>query len=193
MGSSPITSLEDESGKALSLKTHYDLARDSALEEADWSFALKRFIPAKDSEAPVFGPASSFTIPPDILRVVRVEYTASAFKVSRSARAAGPEQAEWVVESGKILTDRDVIYCQGIRRMEDEGSFSALFASALGARLAMLCCYAITKSNARFKEVAAIYSGLMDDARSMDGMQGRSVRIVQNNLLNARSHSAGRL
>ena len=52
MGANLITSLEDEAPEAQILKANYDLARDATLEAHEWSFAIKRFIPAKDPIPP---------------------------------------------------------------------------------------------------------------------------------------------
>ncbi len=193
LGTRPLTSLEDEGDVALTMKTHYYIERDAMLEEVDWSFSIRRFTPARLAAAPDFGFPNAFAIPSDIMRIITVDYSADAFNISRSASQPSRTQAEYVVESGQILTDREVIYCRGIRRMEDEGNYSSLFASAFALRLAMAACYQITKSNKRFEHIAGMYTGVMDDAISMDGLQGRHVRISQNNLLNARSHNGSRL
>ena len=194
LASRPLTAVDLSDGtsdRAIIINANYPIARDSTLEEHDWSFAIKRFTPAKDTASPDFGPANRFRIPSDILRVLSVDYDATKFAISRSASADMRDQAEWVAESGFILTRSEKIYCRGIRRVEDEGIFSGLFAHAFAAKLALLTCYAVTKSNSRFKDIAAIYAGVIDDAKTQDGLQGRNRRITAPNLLRARAF-AGR-
>lgn len=183
----PLTSIEDDSDTAIAIKTNYYLARDSLLEEADWSFSIRRFIPAMLTDEPSFGPAKAFAIPSDIMRVVTVDYNKDSFGVPWSARALHLNQAEWAVESGYIVSDSEAIYCRGVRRIEDEGIYSALFATTLAARIAMMACYSITKSNTRFNELSAMYAGLVADAQTMDGLQGRNTRIRRDNLQRART------
>jgi len=63
IGADQITSLEDDSPSAILMKTNYFLARDATLEEAEWSFAIKRWLPARATEIPLAGAAYFYPIP----------------------------------------------------------------------------------------------------------------------------------
>lgn len=189
LGAASITSLEDDSTEARQMKINYVPSRDATLEAYTWSFAMKRFIPAKLAEAPVYGPAFAFAIPSDILRVTRVDYRDLNWGWENdrwSSRSFGQDQAEWTVESGVILSDRDPLFCQGIRRITDEGIYSPLFVHAFAAKLATLTAITLTQSATIQREMAGIYAGFIREAASRDGQQGRNRRIRNQSLNVAR-------
>lgn len=176
LGSKAITSIEDDSTEARVMKTNYIIARDATIEAYEWSFAIKRFTPAKSTEPPIWGFGSAFPIPSDILRVLQVDLDSLRPSTSRNTREHR-NQVYHVVESGSILCDEDNIFCTGLRRVDDEGIFSNLFAHAFAAKLAVLCCYAITESNTKFRAVLAMYTGFIKEAKSRDGQQGSTRRL----------------
>jgi hypothetical protein len=184
LGAHEITSLEDDSNEARIMKTNYYLARDATLEEAEWSFAIRRWKPAQSSTSPISGASYYFPIPSDIIRVLRVDNSSGATGLGATyGTGADPHsidrapQADHRVEGSMILTDESSIYCKGIRRIEDEGIYSPLFAHAFAAHLAMLCAYTITESDGKFNAMSAIYQLKIKEAKSRDGLQGTSKRI----------------
>ena len=184
VGADSITSIEDDAPEAQLMKTNYYIARDATLEAYEWSFAIKRFIPAREEDAPTWGWAYAYPLPSDILRVLRVDrdYPSQSLNRDRMYR----NQVPFEVEQRKILTSESSIYCTGIRRIEDEGIYSNLFCHAFSAKLAMLTCYAITESNQKFKAMAAIYDGAIKEAKSRDGQQGTTRRMRSHWLRRAR-------
>ena len=173
LGEKSITSLDDDLDRARAMKTHYITARDATLEAHEWSFAIVRFKPAALSEAPVWGPSKAFQVPSDILRVLSV-HGDNSFSTNYEK-----EQVEWVMEQDGILCDEEVIYCRGIQRVEEEGRFSNLFDSALSAKLAALTALSITASAEIQANMLAFYAGFIKEAKTRDGLQGRSKRIRQ--------------
>ena len=169
LGANPITSLEDDAHEAKVMKTFYYEARDGLLEVVEWSFAIKRFKPAKSTDEPLWGWSSSFPIPSDILRVLTVE--------SDNTYGMNRDQVDHVVEQRSILCNEDNIVCTGIRRIDDEGVYSPLFNEAFAVKLAVLACLAITESNTKFQQMAAMYAGVIKDAKSRDGQQGTTRRV----------------
>lgn len=175
LGADTITSLEDDAPEAIVMKTHYYIARDATLEAHEWSFAIKRFQPAKATESPLWGYDNAFPIPSDIIRVLQVD---RGWTPSMSFdRTRHRNQVDHVVEGRDILCDEEEIYCTGIRRVEDEGIFSNLFAQAFAARLALAACYAITESNQKVEVFAAMFAGTIKEAKSRDGQQGSTRRM----------------
>ena len=165
----------------------YFIARDAVLEESIWTFATKRFLPAKETEAPAWGWTGSFPIPSDILRVTRVD----RMDLVSLGSSMNRRPAEHEVEGRKILCNEDVIYCTGIRRIEDEGIYSALFAEAFAAKLAVMACYAITESNQKIQTMSAIYADTIKKAKSRDGMQGTTRRLRNKTVQQSRVSSRG--
>ena len=187
LGEQDITSLEDDTNRSHQMKINYIPARDATLEAHEWSFAIERFIPAKLAANPVYGINSAFSVPPEILRVLTVERnTADPTNSFLTGRIGGNEQLDWVLEGGLILCNQDVIYCRGIRRVEQEGKFSPLFVHALAAKLAFLTATNLSASAAIQENMLQLYVGFIHEAKSRDGLQGRSRRLRDRTLMKSR-------
>jgi hypothetical protein len=177
LGADSIFSLEDETPEAKLMKTHYYIARDATLEAYEWSFAIKRFVPAKAELAPEWGWAFAFPIPADVLRVLTVERVTGTVMGMTNTNHMQRNQVDHVVEQRVILTNEGKIYCTGIRTIDDEGIYSNLFAHAFACKLALMTCLVLTESSQKFKEVAAMYAGAIREASSRDGQQGTTRRL----------------
>lgn len=184
LGESAITSIDDDSEKAEILKVNYNIARDATLEAHEWSFAIKQFVPNRLSNSPEWMYGSQFQVPADILRVLAVERmptaASEAYDSVRSSRARTRANVDHEVQGRLILCDEEHIFCTGIRRVEEEGSFSNLFCHALAAKLAMLICFRLTESSTKFDRAVGLYAGFMKEAKSRDGMQSSTRRLVRN-------------
>lgn len=186
LGEEEITSLDDNLDRARQLKINYIPARDSTLEAHEWSFAIKRFTPSKLAAAPEYGAASRFAIPSDILRVLAVDRDQTSAVTPWDAPINSHEQVDWVLEGREILCDEEVIYCRGIRRVEDEGIFSPLFVHAFAAKLAALVAVNISASVELQSNMYGLYERFIHEAKTRDGLQGRSRRIRSRRLLKVR-------
>ncbi len=178
IGARNITSLEDDTEEAVQCLNNYDIARDATLEAHMWSFAVTRFIPALSGTEPEWGFSFQFKIPSDILRVLTVGPDEEIFWEH--------EQDKWVVESGFIMADEANIFCRGIRRVEDEGIYSNLFVHAFAAKLATLMALTLTQSHQIMEKMAQMYTGMIAEAKSRDGLQGRSHRFRHRRTRNSR-------
>lgn len=186
----PTNSIEDDSDKARTMKTFYYIARDATLEVAEWTFATRRFNPAKSAIIPEWGWANAYPIPSDIVRVTEVDRDIIGTTVINAPglrRNSIPHVVEFVSGIGRaILCNEDPIFCKGIRRIDDEGIYSPLFVEAFSAKLAYLAALPITSSNTIQKSMLALHVGLIRDAKSRDGMQSTTRRIRSNSLNDAR-------
>jgi hypothetical protein len=181
LGEDDITSLEDANEKARQMRINYIPARDATLEAHEWSFAIKRFVPGQVTPEPVFGVSHKYSIPADIIRVLSVEFgTGNVYPIGSE------EQVDWVMEGGYILCDENVIYCRGIQRIEQEGKFSPLFVHALAAKLASLTAIVLTASADIQANMLGLYERFIMQAKTRDGMQGRSRRVRNRSLLKSR-------
>ena len=185
VGADPIVSLEDEVREAQQIQRNYMLARDATLEAFNWTFAMKRFIPGKLTAAPEFGGLNAFDIPFDIMRVVAVYGDTVNWLLPW--QGVEDEQADWVVETGQILSSREAIYCLGIRYMEDEGSYSPLFNMAFAAHLAMLVSIPLTASSSIEDKMSARFDYYLEQAQTLTAMQGRSRRLRNRSKQQARA------
>jgi len=191
LGESEINSIEDDSDKARTLKTFYYIARDATLEIAEWTFATRRFLPAKSTTAPEWGWSALFPIPSDIIRLTQVDknWTESggyAYGVQQD-RNPVDHVVEYVEGVGRaILCNEDEIFCKGVRRIEDEGIYSPLFVEAFACKLAYLAALPITESNQKQQAMMGLFGQASKDAKSRDGMQNTTRRMRNRTLSNAR-------
>jgi hypothetical protein len=176
LGEKPITSLDDNSSNAKQLTIQYVPARDATLEAYDWTFAIERFMPGLLTAAPVYGAGQLFAVPSNILRVIACDNVTNTNTYFRDA-INSKEQIDWQMEGGNIICNEEVVYARGVRRVEDEGSFSSLFVQAFAAKLAMLLAVNLTASADIQARVTGYYEFAINEAISRDGQQGRSVRF----------------
>ena len=188
IGAGSITSLDDESDRARTMKTIYYIARDAVLEDANWTFATKRFQPAEAAEAPAFGWTYAYTIPSDIMRVIRVLRDWGGATMLPYDYYDYPEEynSAHVIEGNEILSNDNPVYCYGVRTMEDEGSYSPLFTEAFGYKLAMLAAQPLAASNQKQQFAAGLYMATIKRAQTRDGQQNTTRRMRNRTLANAR-------
>jgi hypothetical protein len=185
LGESDITSLEDDINRAHQMRINYIPARDATLEAHDWSFAMMRFIPPLNATPPVYGAGQAFDIPANILRIISVDPN-DTDRNNFIQPISSAEQIDWVFEDRQVICNQDVIYCRGIRRVEQEGKFSPTFVHALAAKLAFLTAINLTASAEIQANMAGLYAGFIHEAKSRDGLQGRSRRLRNRSLQRVR-------
>ena len=172
LGEQPITSLDDDSDRALTMKSFYYIARDSVLEDANWTFATKRFTPARNAVDPEWGWNYSYTIPSDIVRVTTVLRDWGSSSVAGIGYYDFPNEMKsaHVIEGNEILSNDE-------RTMEDEGNYSPLFMEAFAAKLAYLAALPITASMQKQQAALALHTGLIRSAKTRDGQQNTTRRF----------------
>jgi hypothetical protein len=175
IGANLVTNVDaDDSEEAKQIRIQYDAALNATLEVQEWSFAIKRFEPALVGSAPLYGWTNAFQPPPDIIRVLSCDRQVSGGPMTGKY---DPGQIDWDFEGGLILTDEDVVYARGISNLVREGDFSPTFVQAFAARLAMMVALPLTQSQQIFQNCGGLFNGLIREAKTRDGMQGRSKRI----------------
>jgi hypothetical protein len=179
LGENEITGLDDDSDRARTMKTFYYIARNATLEDANWTFATRRFTPAQNAVAPAWGWTASYTIPSDIIRVLLVLRSFGTASITPYSYYDYPEaiRSAHVIEGNEILSNDDPIYCLGLRTMEDEGSYSPLFLEAFAAKLAYLAALPITASMQKQQAALAWHTGLIRSAKTRDGQQNTMPRM----------------
>jgi len=167
-GASLITSFNDNTVESNLCEANYSLIRDAVLEDADWSFALKRAeLPALAN--PELGYGNAFQLPVDCLRIIQA---------SPDDKFSHDNRMEWELEDRKILTDQGACFIRYVRQVKDVQRFSPAFIQALGYRIASDLAIPLTKSVALQKQMYGIYDNHMRVARGNDGKQGRSRRMI---------------
>lgn len=164
-----IASLADDSDEARLCNANYALSRRAVLEEAEWTFAVKRAQLPSLAETPLFGYEFQFLLPSDLLYSIGV-YDPKEWS-SGSARST-PRQTRHVLEGDKILADIPVVFIKYVSDVINTNRFSPLFDQALAAHIAMNIAIPLTEIEAHFERMAKLYTYNADKAGSSNGMQG---------------------
>lgn len=189
IGEEQITSLEDDTKAARTMRLNYRAARDATLEAHEWSFAIVRFEPARLEEPPLFKWRYAYQVPADVMRVLSCERAEDAYgpdSIRWEPTNRADEQIDWAMERNCILTNEGRVFARGIERVTEEGRYSNLFVHALAAKLAAVSSVALTASSSVQASMYALYSQMIKEAKSRDGLQGRNLRIRNRSLLKSR-------
>ena len=185
IGANLVTDIDvDDNDEARAVRVQYDPAKLATLEAQEWSFAIRRFEPVENASPPLYGWGRQFDIPADIIRVLTVDRNNRAYLIDEGGLR--PEQVNWDFEDGMILTNESVIYARGITSEVNEGDFSPTFVQAFAARIALMVALPLTQSNQIYMNMGGLYAGFIKEAKTRDGMQGRSQRVRNRSLLKAR-------
>ena len=167
VGEARIMSLDDDVEAARVISALWDVVRDAELRSRNWNFSVKREALAALSAAPSWGFAVQYQLPSDCLRVVQV---GEFFPGPSMSDYRNRNESMWQIEGGKILTDYEApLKIRYVARIEDTGSWDALFVEVFACRLAVEICERITQSNTK-RELAwneygdAIKSAVRADA-----------------------------
>jgi len=172
LGANLITSLDDETTEAVLCKANYSHLRDAVLEEADWTFATRRFKLVKSPNEPVYGYANKFQIPNDALRLISA--------TNREDNRNDTDEFDWRREENFILANDAVVYSKIVVRITDPKRFSFMFIQALAYRIAAELATPLTESRTKEEKMQQMYEHRINKAKASDGSQGKSDRIKSN-------------
>ena len=177
VGGNLITSLDDGTTEANLCKANYASLRDAVLEDRDWTFATARKLLTPLADDPVFGWTRQMQLPSDNIRVI------GCWALDRDE---DQEQADYVKEGRRILSNEPKLNLKYIRRIVAPEDFSAGFTQALAARIAADIAIPIAQSRALQEDMQALYMKKLSDAGTNDGMQGRSEKKLSTKMLRSR-------
>ena len=167
-GTPPITDLTDNTKTARACNRIYEQARDQALRDHPWNFALKRATLSADTTAPVWTYTNAFTWPTGCLRIIQVDTTEA-----------------WVVEGQKILSNAaaplNILY---IDTITDPTLFDANFVEAYATKIAATIAFDITASRSAMADMITLYNARLQEARLIDAQE--SLSADENTWLEAR-------
>ncbi len=181
LGQDQIRSFTDNQHEAIVMAANYPLSRDKVLEDAAWTFALRRETLAPTADVPAFGVGNKFLIPSDVLRVKRV------YRPSTTTQSDNFQNAKWEREGQYIFSNEQTLWCHFIVSVTDTNLFSPSFVHALAARLAADTALVFTE-NIKLEESMEIkYMSKLAEAKFSDGSQGRTEKIRSSLLTGART------
>ena len=138
-----ISSIDPPEGSAHAEKCErfYPLARDTALEMRNWSFALKRVVLAQvENDHPSW--QFKYALPADCIRPISVAQPGTHVEVfaaiypDRPQPLGRPAVDDFAVEGAFIYTSREDVELLYLRRISDTTKFPPLFVSAVAWLLA---------------------------------------------------------
>jgi len=168
----PATPGEDYSKEANLCSKFYGVTLREVLAIHPWNCAKKRVALALDEESPVYGWEYKFSMPADCARPVRatsVEDTDRTFRYN----------SEWVVESGKILSNHGNLWLSYIQNMENLANADALFIKTLYTALAIKLVYPLTESRNLTKDIMnELETVILPEARRVNGFSGYEMPTI---------------
>ena len=170
LGHSAIVSLIDDSDEARACNAAYAIVRDDVLAAYPWNFATSWYALSLLVDEPT-NPAYAFAyqLPTNTLKVWGLD-----------------SQWAYEVQMGQLFTNLDSPIAQITKRITDAGSFSALFTTALGYRLAAEMCDSIVARHTTANDLMIAYERKLQEARTSDGQEGSPLVEDVNDILISR-------
>jgi hypothetical protein len=177
LGAQPINAFTEATDRARAASNLWPAVRDYVLRRHPWNCAIKRVVLSPDTAAPEFDWAYQYTLPSDYLRML-------------SVGEAGAE-AEFSIESGKLLCDDNPALLRYVWRNENTGSWDDMLVWGATVSMKAVLAYPITKSASMEQLVEAALKDVLRQARAVDGQDGTPETFGDSPLLAARM-GAGR-
>lgn len=166
LGSQSISNLNENSRGAKAMLRAYDSVFLSELEANTWRFSIKRASLAADATPPLFGKKKAYPLPGDFLYLAPNETTYD-----------NPNRRDWEIEGASIISDDDApLPIRYVSSNITESSFSATFAEAFAAALALATCEEITNSNTKLQNISALYDAAVKRAKKRNDLQKAPVK-----------------
>lgn len=145
LGEGRILSLADDHPAARACQDAFGPARDALLREADWNFASRRIVPARDPLWPAGRFSKHYPLPAQTLRVLAVEGLAEdEWKVVARGGEADADLAP--LETMALACDIDAPEVDVVLSVAEPALWDPLFTEVFGLRLAMLVAPVLGKA-----------------------------------------------
>lgn len=170
LGDEAITSLEDNTNRAILCKAFYPFVRDYVLRSHPWRCAMVRYHCALLVAVPLFGFSCQYQLPSDCLRVVGIE----------------DEDVSWSVEGTKLLTDSsngNIVY---VKRITDPGEYDEMLVLVIMLKMAMLLASAITDKANLIEGLENLYKSVVQETKSVSAQEGSPQAFESNVLVDVR-------
>ena len=164
LGAKRIVSLSDDSVNARACNAAFESIKLAELRNNTWNFSISRAQLAADVIAPSFGPAYSYTLPSDFLRLLPPDPESNS------------ERLDWSIEGKKIFTnDSAPLEIRYVANVTDPNQMDAAFREALSCKLAYELCEELTQSNTKKADLREDYKKAIQDAGLTSAIEKPSV------------------
>lgn len=171
LGAARIADINEDTVRGHDMAAAWALARDRLLAAYRWQFAMQRVSLPADADTPDWGYSYSYTLPSDFLRIDQV---GEVYVGANLSDYRDSDEAEFAIESGKILTNLGApLKIRYIRRVPDASSdfYAPHFSAALALLLANDVCYRVTQSNALKQTIMAEVKDIIVEAIRVGSVQ----------------------
>jgi hypothetical protein len=171
-----IISLDESNNRAEAMKEQFYKHRDALMRSHPWNWAIKRVELAEVSETPAFDFTNTYQLPTDCLRVLKI----NELLVSMNGRGLNLNNyGEFSIEGDKLLCNFSTVKIKYIAKITDVSKWDENFCEVLAFRLAADLAYRLTGSAALATALYEQYEKELRQARSFDGQEGSSDRVVE--------------
>ena len=162
LGEDPITSLADNTKRAILCNARYDQIRRSTLRDLPWNCAKRQAQIAASSVAPLFDWQSRYPLPADFIRFYRESHE--------------QDMDIWEVMDGYIYTNTvGALNCVYIYDLQDATKMDPLLVDSIAFDIAVELGLPITQNSTRVEGALAKLSAKLSTAR-MAGAQENAPR-----------------
>ncbi|CAN5484411.1 hypothetical protein BH09PSE4_BH09PSE4_19270 [soil metagenome] len=158
-----LRSPDDDTHLGRSVKAVYDMVRRAAIRGYTWNFASRRAeLPAEDLPSIPYPWQSSFPLPADSVRLVKV--------LNRASRS------DYQVEGRSILTNGlGPLYIRYLIDVPEPALWDDLFVEAFASRLAFQIADRITGDRGRKADAWSDYKNALSEAKKVDALENPQV------------------
>lgn len=169
LGAARIDTMDSDTPNARAISKVFSGCREEVLQAYDWGFARARALLAVSSvPSPVFEFAYYFQKPGDCLQVRRCQSGDSRDPVA------------YIEEGQFIASSEEELYLCYTKDVTSTGYFPPLFVTALAYRMAIECCYSVTKSTKLLPELRSGYAFAISEAQRVDSAHQHRVIVKKN-------------
>jgi len=171
LGDLRVSNIEtDNSPRAIILNDIYDSVRDELLSYFPWVFAKELAKIAVDASSPDWGYGSKYLLPTDFLRLIEIRGNPNYSLLGKYLHT----------DAGSPL------YIKYIKRIENAGDFSTLFAEAFACKLAVEACEKISSSNTKKQILTREFYDTISKAYVVESIQEEPDTLLESSWIVAR-------
>lgn len=194
LGANFITSINENSVEAMTMKAFYDTVRRNLLRTGNFNFSLKQVGLAEDLNGPLFGYSKSFTLPNDYLRIINIAENLSEPPIGGGYFSthilSGVNSKLWPsfkVIGNALYANTETLQMLYIADETDVTKWGADFIELMAVRLAFESSYKITGSIQMRSDLSNELMLLEQRARENNGLEGTRESIEFSDFLFARN------
>ena len=145
IGQARISSIDENSKGATSIRTVYDQVRDTLMQAYIWNFTKTRVQLAADTAAPLFGFQYRYRLPAGTLRVLGIADSSEPTRNYTSSRNAFKHEDEFIYTD--VGAPLNLFITQ---KVEEAGKYPPDFTNLLSLDIALDIFYDVTKGTERY-------------------------------------------